>query len=265
MFRRVGALLGASLLCAPQPAWAGAWTLDEGKGQAIITGSLSQATKAFDDSRGLGSTPRYSKFELQGLIEYGISNRFTLMFAPGFQSIEIAAPTDASRSGFGYTDIGGRYRFLQGDTWVLSGQVLLRAPGTDQSSNPAAVGYTDPEFDMRVLFGKGFDVSGLPAYIDLQFAQRFRSGDPPDEFRFDATFGLNVAPKWLLLAQSLNVIAESAGANALFPSYDYSKLQLSAIYNVTPSFGVQFGGFVTVSGRNALQENGLISAIWYKF
>lgn len=265
MHVRIGVFLGASLLCAPQPAFAGAWTLGEGKGQAIVTGTLSRATKAFDDSRGVVETPRNSKFELQALIEYGISDRFTLMFQPGYQSIEIAAPINAARSGFGYTDFGGRYRFLQGSTWVFSGQALLRQPGTDQSDNPAAVGYTDPELDLRALFGKSFDVSGLPAYIDLQIAQRYRFGDPPDEFRFDATLGLNVAPKWLLLAQSLNVISESSGATALFPVYDYSKLQLSMIYNVTPAFGVQFGGFTTFSGRNALQENGLLSAIWYKF
>ncbi|MCF8475423.1 MAG: hypothetical protein K9G60_00190 [Pseudolabrys sp.] len=265
MLGRIGAVLGAALLCTPNPGWAGAWTLGERQGQVIATTAFSQADNAFDGSRGVNGTPHYSKFELQTLIEYGITDRFTLMFAPSLQSITIASPTDAARSGFGYTEFGGRYRFLQGSDWVFSGQALLREPGTDQSANPAAVGYTDPEFDIRALFGKSFTVSGLPAYIDLQLAQRFRFGNSPDELRFDATFGLFVAPKWLLLAQSLNVVAESAGSNVLFPSYDYEKLQLSMIYNVTPTISVQFGGFTTFSGRNALQENGLISGLWYKF
>ena len=131
---------------------------------------------------------------------------------------------------------------------------MLREPGTDQATNPAAIGYTDPELDTRALFGKGFSISGLPAYVNLQVAQRFRFGDPPDEFRFDATFGLFVAPKWLLLAQSFNVISEGAGRNVLFPAYDYEKLQLSVIYSVTNTLALQFGGFTTFSGRNALQD-----------
>jgi hypothetical protein len=265
MCGRIGSILGLSLLCLPSLAWAGAWTLEEGKGQVIVTGSLSQASSAFDNSRGTGSTPRYSKFELSGLVEYGLSNRFTLMVAPGLQDIEIASPTDAHRGGIGYTEFGARYRFLQGSDWVFSGQALLREPGTDQSTNPAAVGYTDPELDTRALLGKSFTVNGMPAYVDLQVAQRFRFGDPPDEFRFDATFGLFVAPKWLLLAQSLNVISEGSGATVLFPAYDYEKLQLSAIYAVTNTLAIQFGGFTTFSGRNSLQENGLITGVWYKF
>lgn len=265
MRTRIGPLLGVSLICAPTMAWAGAWTLDEGKSQLIVTGAFSQAVNDFDASRGLTATPRYSKFELQGLVEYGLSPRFTMMVSPSLQYIDVAAPTNASRGGFGYTEFGGRYRFMQGNDWVFSGQALLREPGTDQARNPAAIGYTDPELDMRALFGKSFSVSGLPAYVDFQVAQRFRFGDSPDEFRFDATFGLYVAPKWLLLAQSFNVFSEGAGSSVLFPAYDYEKLQLSIIYSVTSSLALQFGGFTTFSGRNALQENGLLTGIWYKF
>ncbi len=265
MLGRIGAILGTALLCAPNPAHAGAWTLGERQGQVIVTGTFSQASNAFDDSRGIASTPRYNKFELQALVEYGLTDRFTMMVAPSLQNVTIASPTDAARGGFGYIDFGGRYRFMQGTDWVFSGQALLREPGTDQADNAAAAGYTDPELDTRLLFGKSFNISGLPAFVDLQIAQRFRFGDPPDEFRFDATFGLLVAPKWLALAQSLNVISEGSGRNGTFPSYDYSKLQLSIIYNVTPEVSLQFGGFTTFSGRNSLQENGLLSAVWYKF
>lgn len=262
---RYGLILGIVLLAVPSPVWAGAWTMDEGNGQVIVTGTPSQADNAFDGSRSIGSTPRYRKFELQGLLEYGLSDRLTLMLAPGYQHIDIAAPSDANRSGLGYSDFGARFRFLQGDSWVFSGQTLMRVPGTAQTSNPAAVGYTDAELDMRALLGKSFTVGGVPAFIDLQVAQRFRFGDPPDEFRFDATFGIRTAPAWLLMAQSFNVISEGAGRNVLYPAYDYSKLQLSAVYSLTPAVSLQLGGFTTFSGRNALQENGLVTGVWYKF
>jgi len=239
--------------------------MEQGKGLATVTATLSQADTAFDGSRHTNSMPRYRKFELQSLIEYGLSDRFTLMVAPGYQHIDIAPPTNASRSGLGYSEFGARYRVFQDDSWVFSGQALMRVPGTNQASNPAAIGYTEPELDMRALFGKSLTVGGMPAFIDLQLAQRFRFGDPPDEFRFDATFGVHAAPNWLLLAQSFNVISEGAGGSVLFPAYDYSKLQVSAVYSLTPTISLQFGAFTAFSGRNTIQENGLVTGLRYKF
>jgi len=262
---RYGSLLGLALLCAPGIAWAGAWMMEEGHGQVITTATFSVANDGFDGSRDRFSMARHRKFELEPLLEYGLTVRFTLMVGPGFQHIDIAAPFDASRTGLGYTEFGGRYRLWQGDSWVFSGQTLLRAPGTNESNNPAAIGYTDPEVDMRALFGKSFGIGGLTGFVDLQAAQRFRVGDPPDEFRFDATFGLWVAPHWLVLLQSLNVFSEGAGGSVLFPAYDYEKLQISVVYNFSPNWAVQVGGFTTYSGRNALQENALITGLWYRF
>lgn len=262
---RYGSILGVALLCAPGAAYAGAWTMEEGHGQVITTATFSVSDEGYDGSRGTTSIPRYRKFELEPLFEYGVTDRFTVMVGPGFQHIDIAPPVDASRTGFGYSEFGARYRFWEGDSWVFSGQSLVRAPGTTDDTNPAAIGYTDPELDMRALLGKTFNVGRFPAFIDLQAAQRFRAGDPPDEFRFDATFGLWLAPKWLLLAQSLNVISEGAGSSILFPSYDYEKFQLSVVYNFAPAWSLQIGGYRTYAGRNALLENAVITGLWYRF
>ena len=262
---RTGSILAIVLLAMPRPAMAGAWTLNKDEGQVIITGSLSQGERAFDNARQLEPTPRYTKFELQTLLEYGLSDRFTLMIAPGYQYVNVAAPANASRNGLGYSDFGGRLKFLEGDSWVLSGQTTVRAPGTDQAYNTAAIGYTNPEVDMRVLFGRTLSAGPLAPFIDLQVAQRFRFGDPPDEFRFDATFGIRPAPDWLVLLQSFNVISEGGWSHVLYPSYDYSKIQLSAVYKVTPALSLQVGLFSTFHGRNALHENGLITGLAYKF
>jgi len=256
--RCVVACLGVLLF--PAAAFAGAWTLPQGTGQAIVTATTSTSDHIF----GFGPTPRYDKTELQALIEYGLTDRFTGILIPGLQHIDIAAPTSAQRSGLGYTEFGGRYKFLQGDAWVFSGQATLRVPGTNDTSNPAAIGYTGVETDVRALFGYSFAVGSWPAFIDLQLAQRFRAGTPPDEMRFDATFGVRPAPRWLVLAQSLNVVSEGAGGPP-FGSYDYYKFQLSGVYELTPALSLQAGAFTTYAGSNALQENGLILGAWYRF
>jgi hypothetical protein len=259
---RARTIMAAALVAYAGPAFGGAWTINQGTGQVIFSLLGSQAVQSFDSGGDLQSTPRYRKFESEALLEYGVTDRLTAMLGPGFQHIDIAPPTDASRNGAGLTDFGARYRFLEGSDWVLSGQGVVRVPGTSDAGNPAAVGYTGAEFDTRVLFGKSFSTFGRPAFIDLEAAQRFQDA-APNEFRFDATFGLRFAPRWQVLAQSFTVVAESGSVT--IPSYNYSKVQLSAVYDLTPRWAVQFGGFSTVLGHNALQENGLIAGLRYKF
>jgi hypothetical protein len=242
--------------------------LPDGTGQWLTTLTAASATSYLEGSAGLASTPRYNKDELSALVEYGVTDRLTAIFDPGLQHIDIAAPTSAERTGLGYTEFGGRYAFLESQdrTWVLSGQATLRIPGTTDTSNPAAIGYTDVESDLRILLGHSFTVAGRQAFFDLEAAERVRTAGLPSEFRADGTFGLWATPRWLLLAQSFNVVSEGAGNPAYTGgSYDYEKLQLSAVYKLTPVWSLQGGGYVTYAGRNSLQENGLVLGVWRQF
>ena len=256
-------LLGLSFIALPPKAFAGAWTWEQGHGQLLMTATASTATEVFDGDRKLLAAPRYNKFEFQTLFEYGVTDNFTVMIGPGFQHVDIAAPIDAQRSGLGFTDLGGRYRLMQGDGWVASGQALLRVPGTFDTGNPAAIGNYGVEMDLRALFGLSFAFGAMPAFLDLEVAQRFRTNGPPDEFRFDVTVGVRFLPQWLLLAQLFNVVSE--GARPPIPSYDYSKFQFGAVYEINRQWFVQGGAFSTYHGRNALQENGLLAGVWYRF
>jgi len=256
--------LGLSI--APSAAMAGAWTLPENTGQLLATFTASTATQELNGSSGLTSTPRYSKAELSALLEYGLTDKFTVILNPGLQYIDIGPPTSATRGGLGYTEFGGRYQLWQSGDWVFSGQATLRLPGTTETGNPAAVGYTDVEGDFRALLGHNFTLGSMPAFTDFEVAERARTAGAPSEFRADATFGVLVVPQWLLLAQSFNVLSEGGGTDTIFGgSYEYYKLQLSAVYEITPTLSVQGGGFTTFAGRNALQESGAIFGVWYKF
>jgi hypothetical protein len=257
-------VLAVGLMAFPSTAFAGAWTLDAGEGAAIVTATPSSADKAFDGRGDLQSTSRYSKGELQALLEYGVADRFTLMLTPQLQHVSISGPFEPQRTGLGYTDIGGRMRLGNGDSWVLSAQTTFRVPGTFDKSNLAAIGYTDPEVDVRGLFGYSFKAGAWPAFVDVQVAQRFRIGGPPDEFRADLTLGLRPQDRWLLLMQSFNVISEGKGSWE-YPSYAYHKFQLSAVYSLTKRLSLQLGGYTTYWGRNALQENGVVLGAWYRF
>jgi hypothetical protein len=260
--RCVGFALG--VMMAPTTVWAAAWTLPQGSGQVLATVTASTSTSAFTNSGNLTSVPRYDKVDGDALLEYGLTDQLTLMLQSGLQHVDIASPVDAARTGLDYTDFGARYRFFEADGWVLSGQALLQLPGTTNQRNSAAIGYTDVEADFRMLLGKGFSIGALPAFIDLEVAQRQRGDGAPDEFHADGTFGVQVLPRWLILAQSFNVVSEGAG-NPVFGKYDYFKFQLSAVYSVTSDWAVQGGAFTTYAGSNALQENGIVLGVWRKF
>lgn len=263
-FGFVLALLVGVTFALAAPAMAGAWTLRPGEGLALVTGTASRANRGFDGDWRSGAAARTDKFELQAWLEYGLGERFTAIVSTGLQHLAIAAPVDASRTGLGYSEFGGRFGLFENATSVVSVQATMRMPGTFDDSNPAAIGYANTEYDLRALFGTSFSIAGRSAFIDLQVAQRARAGDPPDEFRADLTFGLRLQPRWLLLAQSFNVISQGGSAPS-FPAYEYHKLQLSAVYDVAPNWALQFGAFTTYAGRNSLQENGAVFSVWYRF
>ena len=260
--RSVVGVLG--ILCVPSAAWAGAWTLPEGTGQWLATVTAATSSSYFTDN-GLAPTPRYNKYELGVLIEYGLTDRLTGILNPGLQHIDIAPPTSAERTGLGYTEFGARYGFIEDPTWVVSGQATLRIPGAYQTANPAAIGYTDVEADIRALLGHNFTIWDRYGFFDVEVAERIRTDGYPSEFHADATIGIKIFPRWLLLMQSFNVISEGSGISIFGGSYDYEKLQLSAVYSLTDVWSLQFGGYTTYAGRNALQENGVLLGVWRRF
>ena len=170
-----------------------------------------QANRAFDSGSKLRSIPRYRKEELQALIEYGVTDWFTAMFQPSLQHVDIAAPFAAHAPALAIpTSAAGRGSGPMPPGYFprrpLSGYpVSTTSPIRRRSDIPIL------EIDVRGLAGYSFKAGTLPAFVDLEVAQRFRLGGPPDEFRTDMTFGIRPADRWLLLAQSFNVVSEGAG------------------------------------------------------
>jgi hypothetical protein len=264
--RLLRCILGVALLAVPGEALAGAWTLDAGTWQIMSIGQFSTAGRIFDADRNVQSAPRYNKYELTTTIEYGVTSWLTAVLIPQLQQIEVGAPINAQRSGLGYTEFGGRVQAYNDGSSTFSVQSTVRIRGTTDYVNPAAIGYTDTQFEVRALWGRIFAIGSMPAFVDMQVAQRFRTGGAPDEFRADFTLGIRPSQPspWMFLFQSFNTISEGAGSWG-YPSYDYFKVQLSAVYQLTPNIWLQAGGFTAYTGRNALQENGAIVGAWFKF
>ncbi|MCG5234940.1 transporter [Xanthobacter oligotrophicus] len=259
-------MLPALILLAPSPAGAGAWTQEEGHGQVILQGSAVHSGSEFGPSSDLYDSRPYDKLEATLVFEYGASDWLTLIVAPQLLSVDLGAPAPSSYAGLGYTDAGARVRIYNENNIVVSAQVVGRLPGTGNSQSAAAVGYEDPELDLRLLAGWSFPLFGKAAFLDVEAAQRLRFGDPPDEFHLDLTLGVRVAERWQVLFQSFNVISEGAGEGPYFgTSYEYYKLQLGAAYDLSAAVTLGVALVSTVFARNAPQENGVVLTGFYRF
>ena len=104
----------------------------------------------------------------------------------------------------------------------------------------------------------------MSAFIDAQVGYRWRGGRNIDEIRFDLTFGIRPRPDFLVLLQSFN--AQGVTGNKRFDegSHRSHKMQISAVYDLSPIWAVQAGAFTSIHGANSLREKGAIVALWRK-
>lgn len=262
-FGRTRALAAIAACLAGGPATAGAWTLPQGDGQVIAAATFSRGERYFDDKGKLIPEANYRKFDFPVLVEYGLTDRFTVIASPSFLHVEVGAHPVHSYQGLGYMDLGARLRLWTSGAHVISLQALGRIPGARNPDNPAELGWTQTETDLRALWGYAFDLGPWPAFVDAQIAYRSRGGGPADEIRLDLTLGARPHPRWLILLQSFNTISAGPAAG-VFEETRSHKLAVSAAYTIG-RWTLQAGGVTTLSGRNALGEHGLIGGLWYRF
>lgn len=253
-------LLAAAAL--PGLAHAAAWTQPKGDGQVILNVFHSESPKGYDADGDKVDIPDFDKTESSIYLEYGVTDRLTAIGQTTYRDISIGSGVDDS--GLGYTELGGRYRLGGSDRSVVSAQATARIPGSTDAEGPAQVGSTDPEYDVRALYGHSFKVGEADGFLDLQGGYRFRAGDPPDEWRADLTLGVRPTPKLLLMAQSFNVISNGSG-QGVFTDYRYHNVQFSGAYDLTPRLTLNVGVMGTVAGENALRERGGFAGLWVKF
>jgi hypothetical protein len=256
--------IAAMILGAPVVAFGAAWTLPRGTGQVILQTAYTQGWQYLRTGGTSQRLPEYRKVETTALVEYGLTDALTLVATPSFVAARTGGAQRDDYAGPGYTDLGARVRLWSDDASVVSFQALGRLAGPQDDRRPAQTGNTDEALDLRLLAGRGFALNGRNAWLNAEAAYRLRDNDAPNEWRVDVTLGWRVTEETALLAQSFNVISDGEG-RGVYPSYWYSKAQLSLLWQFAPKWSVQAGAFMTVAGENALREHGALLALWHQF
>jgi len=244
-------------------AWAGAWLMPPGAGQIIASTAFSGSTRAFDAQGHLIPVPSYDKFELGGYLEYGLTDWLTLIAAPAYDRIRQPPPA-ASYEGPGESEIGARIGLYRSDMAAISFEAGLRTPGASlndtlepfQPRRAAAL-------DLRFLAGRNFEIGEMTGFAEVQAGYRFYAEKQPGEFLVDLTLGLRPTPHLLVLLQSFSSISNGSGGG--FRHNSWHKLQPSLVYDLSPQWSLQIGGFITVAGVNSGRELGPLVGVWYRF
>ena len=242
-------------------AQAGAWLQDKGHWQIIASFEASRANGGFDAQGHLDPTIKFDKLYMKCLVEYGWSDRMTIFAAPQYvlATSRPGAAQPITSLNDGAIEIGARLRLFH-TFGVASFESSYTSAGPSDLSNSRRLDSAQVS-EFRLLYGTNYRLLGRDGFLDLEAAERFVSRPRPDETVLDATAGLWLNPKTLLMVQSFNTVS---GANAMPPDTFFSsnKIEVSMVLRLSERWSLQLGSFVVPAGRNALMEQGVVAAFW---
>ena len=106
---------------------------------------------------------------------------------------------------------------------------------------------------------------GWPAFIDVQVAYRLRDQGAPDEIHTDVTLGVRPMSRPAAAAARPSTRPTSARERVWFPHERFTHIQAGVVYDFAEAWSAELAGYTTVFGRHSLRENGLTTAVWYRF
>jgi hypothetical protein len=266
---RTSLLSSLFLLLTPAAASAnpGAWVQDKGAWQLITTASYYSTSERFDNQGNSVAQPRYTKYEINPYIEYGLWDHTTVG-----ANLFLQQANNSARSNLGISDAEffARTRLWSDAHSVISVQPMIKLPGLYERRNQPKIGGDHMDVGLALIGGHSFNAFGFSNFAELELGQRARFGDPKNQYIANASIGSNVAQDWKIIAQSFNTIRAGSNAGAAFTQssgddYTLNKLQLSAVYKVNEQVSLQGGGYHVLDGKNTGSGEGLIFAVWTKF
>lgn len=263
--RRAGLWALAMASSAASPAFAGAWLMQEGRGQAIVTWTQENASEGFDHDGEASRTLNYAKEETSLYAEYGLTARWTLIAQTGWQTAllqEGGGEVEAAQ-GFSGVELGARRRLAAGDYWVVSAQASAFSPGQTANVPGRSLGFGSVEAEARLLAGGSGRAGFVDGFADLQAGYRWRS-DERDDLLADLTLGAKYGERVMVMAQSLNRRA-TGDETASFLREAESAVHVSAVVGVGPLGKLQIGRREVIAGRSAVVNDGWFFGVWNDF
>jgi len=270
--RRIIALAG--MLMAPAAAFAGAWTQAEGQLQSIITSTYYHSGQRYDTRGHKQPQATYTQQEISPYAEYGwrdgttLGTRLSLM-----RATQAAQGTSRAQVnwGFGDSEFFVRRRLWRKDDLVLSAEPLVKLPSPGSSGFDAPrLGGSHADLAMGLAGGYGFAAFGRSHFTEASAQYRARLGSAKNQWRFTASGGARISSRLMLMPQLFIIRREESPAAARFTQsagddFNQLRLQLSAVYELSPAHSVQLGAFTDRDGKNTGAGHGVLLALWTRW
>jgi hypothetical protein len=262
-------LLALAFAVLPAAARAAAWTLPRHHWEIISGAISSDATRSFDSGGDAAMPTRFQRLLVQNDIEWGFSDRLTLLVRTETAYAHTRNGTSAAVNAVDNAiEAGARFRLFQGlgilaDDDVLSLETTARTAGAFNFAYSANANASGRDAGFRLLYGSGFRFLNKNGFVNLEAGYRWLSHPRPDQMPIDLTAGLWLDRRWMVMLQSFNLV----GGPATPPYVDFRthKIEASTVVRLTHGLSLQAGAFFSPAGQNALDERGLCVSIWSDF
>lgn len=254
----------AFVICALFPLYqasAGAWLQPKHHGQFIAQASYYSSNEFFDSDSKKTAQPRFSKIEFQPYIEYGLLDNLTIGATAYTQQVQ---QSGTGNTGIADPEIFARTTLWKNDRSLISIQPLLKFRSQfARTGNPrGGSGSTDAE--LSLLYGRNLNLLSTHDYVDMRAGYRYRSTQLHDQWRADASLGVEVAPNWFVTPAIRSIIATKIRDTIAFSEngdqdYDLIKLEVGVNYRFTPDRTAGLTFFDHVYGAQTGSGMGVIA------
>lgn len=245
-------------------ATAGGWPQTQGHWQVIVATTSTHAKARYGISGNKQSASSYRKWEVAPYVEYGLSQKLTLISEMAWASDDTNYRGDHFKSqGMSRLKLGARLCLGEWQDSIFSLQPLVTVHGTTSGDNPSSPQSGDVDGEMAIVMARSAPVLGIEAFSVQEVGYTKSGGMAPDLMRADVTLGLKPYRGTMLLIKSMNTTALSVNASGGL--YQSTKLGLSLVQNIAANIALEAGYETVITGRETLNEKTWRVGLWLQF
>ncbi len=241
-------------------AEAGAWT--KRKYEGLFIGGVGLH---WLDPHDLPANHGHRKLEYSAYLEFGLTDRITLVGRGGYQELsDRLRPAKSKplppRTGFGGLEAGVRVGLMNRGRWASSAQVMAGIPGSGENWINEEFGARGGDVDLRLQLGRAV---GEGAFIEASTGVRLRGEEAADELRLDLTAGADFLFGTDVMIQTYSVW--SLGNPIEADRYTGHRVQTSLLVPVGEANTLQFSALTSFSQQRMSEEFAVTFSLWRSF
>ncbi len=235
----------------------------KGRGQFIQQFSYYTNNEYFDFEGVRTSQSRFTKYEFQPYVEYGLLDNLTIGATGYAQRVQ---QSGENNSGIADPEFFARSVLWQNDVERISIQPLIKFKSQFESHGTPRGGSKSTDMELSLLYGKNLHIVSDRDYLDMRAAYRYRSGRLNNQLRSDAALGLAVAPAWWVIPAIRTITATTMEDSASFSEngdqdFDLTKAEITILHEYAPSKSAGLTLFSHVMGAQTGNGMGAVLSL----